>query len=70
MVYQHGLFDSGAGICMDGKDSMAFHFADLGFDVWLANQRGNRFSKLHTFKEPSADEDYWAFSFYELGKYD
>ena len=69
-LYQHGLFDSAAGICMDGRDSMAFYFADLGFDVWLANQRGNRYSKCHTFKEPSVDLDYWNFSFYELGKYD
>ena len=63
MLYQHGLLDSAAGICMDGRDSMAFYFADLGFDVWMGNQRGNRFSKNHTFKEPSVDEDYWDFSF-------
>ena len=25
---------------------------------------------MHTYKEPSTDEDYWDFSFYELGKYD
>lgn len=70
MVYQHGLLDSAAGICMDGRDSMAFYFADQGFDVWMANSRGNRFSKNHTYKEPSIDDDYWNFSFYELGKFD
>jgi pimeloyl-ACP methyl ester carboxylesterase len=48
---------------------MAFYFADLGFDVWMGNQRGNRHSKFHTFKDVS-DDDFWDFSFYELGKYD
>lgn len=49
---------------------MAYYFADLGFDVWMGNQRGNRHSKNHRYKEPSVDEDFWNFSFYELGKYD
>lgn len=69
VLYQHGLFDSAAGICMDGKSSIAFYFADHGFDVWMGNQRGNRNSKNHKYKECSED-DFWNFSFYELGKYD
>ena len=62
--------DSCAGICMDGADSLAFYFADEGFDVWLANSRGNRHSKNHVYMDSSVDDDFWKFSFYELGKYD
>lgn len=69
LLYQHGLLDSAAGICMDRKTSMAFYFADLGFDVWLGNSRGNRYSKNHMYKD-SSEESFWNFSFYELGKYD
>ena len=70
ILYQHGLLDSAAGICMDGRDSMAFYFAEQGFDVWMGNSRGNRYSKFHNFKESGEDADYWDFSFYELGKFD
>lgn len=70
LLYQHGVLDSGAGICLDGPDSMAFFFADLGFDVWLNNSRGNRFSRDHKFLNPKSDDEYWNFSFHELGIYD
>lgn len=70
IVYQHGLLDSCAGICMDELDSFAFFLADQGFDVWMANSRGNKFSKHHTYMDPEEDKDYWKFSFYEMGRYD
>lgn len=35
----------------------------------MGNQRGNRHSKNHKYKDVSED-DFWNFSFYELGKYD
>lgn len=69
LFYQHGLMDSAAGICVDGLDSMAFYFADLGFDVWMGNSRGNRYSKNHRYLE-SSQEEFWNFSFYELGRFD
>jgi lysosomal acid lipase/cholesteryl ester hydrolase len=70
LLYQHGLLDSSAGVCCDGIDSLAFFFADAGFDVWLNNSRGNCFSRDHKYLDPDNDEAYWDFSFHELGKYD
>lgn len=70
LLYQHGLLDSAAGVCCDGQDSLAFFFADQGFDVWLNNSRGNCFSRDHKYLDPDIDEEYWEFSFHELGKYD
>ena len=55
---------------MDGQESLAFYLAEHGFDIWLANSRGNRNSKSHKYLESAVDEDYWDFSFYEMGKYD
>ena len=49
---------------------MAFFFADQGFDVWLNNSRGSRYSRFHKYLDPDSDPEYWDFSFYELGKYD
>lgn len=70
IIYQHGLLDSSAGICCDGTNSMAFFFADAGFDVWMNNSRGNRYSKHHKFLDPDVHQEYWDFSFEEQGKFD
>ena len=48
---------------------MAFYFAELGFDVWMGNSRGNKYSKNHRYLD-ATEKDFWNFSFYELGKYD
>ena len=40
-----------------------FFFADEGFDVWMNNSRGNRFSRHHTYLDPSVHKEFWNFSF-------
>ena len=70
VIYQHGLFDSSAGICCDGIDSLAFLLADAGCDLWLNNSRGNRFSRNHKYYDPDVHEQYWNFSFMEMAKFD
>ncbi len=48
---------------------MAFILANLGYDVWLGNNRGNKYSKNH--KNISIKEKkFWDFSFHEMGLYD
>lgn len=45
--------------------------ADAGYDVWLANSRGNYYSRHHVSKNPnSLSGDFWNFSWYEMGIYD
>jgi lysosomal acid lipase/cholesteryl ester hydrolase len=41
-----------------------------GYDVWLGNQRGTKYSSQHTTLNPKKDKQYWEFSFTEMGQYD
>lgn len=49
---------------LNGKLSIyiAFRLADLGYDVWLGNARGNTYSAKHTTLDTSG-ATYWKFSF-------
>jgi lysosomal acid lipase/cholesteryl ester hydrolase len=65
--------DSCAGWILNGNPSLAFILADNGYDVWMNNTRGNRYSKHHAFLEPNKDshkEQFWDYSFEEMAKYD
>ena len=69
MVYlQHGLIDSADTFIMNEEHlAPAFVLANKGYDVWLGNIRGNRYSNaaLSPFVR-----DYWEFTFDELARYD
>ena len=47
----------------------AFKAVRAGYDVWLGNQRGTKYSMNHSVLSNKSKE-YWAFSFTEMGKYD
>lgn len=44
--------------------------ADLGYDVWLTNMRGNIYGHNHTKYKTNVVSKFWDFSFHEKGKYD
>ncbi len=43
--------------------SLAFTLADMGYDVWLGNFRGNTYSRGHVIFDSLHDNTYWKFSY-------
>ena len=67
---QHGLLDSSSTFVINMADqSLGFMLADAGYDVWLGNVRGNKYSSAHVKLDVNSDA-FWDFSFNEMGKYD
>ncbi|XP_050061069.1 lipase 3-like isoform X2 [Aphis gossypii] len=70
ILIHHGILGTSADWVLAGADkSLPMQLADDGYDVWLANCRGNTYSRKHismTYKQKS----FWNFSLHEVGKYD
>ncbi|KAE9614954.1 hypothetical protein Lal_00048228 [Lupinus albus] len=70
ILLQHGLFMDGiTWLLLPPEQSLAFLLADNGFDVWIANSRGTKYSRQHT-SLPINSSDYWNWSWDELVSYD
>ncbi|EDS36646.1 lysosomal acid lipase [Culex quinquefasciatus] len=66
----HGVLASSADYVISGPNSsLAYLLSDNGYDVWLANVRGSRYSKEH-LRLPVESKEYWDFTWHEIGYYD
>ena len=67
ILIQHGIFDSSDFSVVHGPEkSIAFVLANFGYDVWVANSRGNKHSRQHKTLNPDKDTAFWDFSFFEM----
>ncbi|KAJ0111552.1 hypothetical protein Patl1_01925 [Pistacia atlantica] len=70
VLLQHGLvFDGVTWLLNSPKESLASILADNGYDVWIANTRGTKYSKKHESLTP-LDQAFWEWSWDELMAYD
>ncbi|XP_062195920.1 triacylglycerol lipase 2-like [Phragmites australis] len=66
VLLQHGvLVDGMTWLLASPEESLAFVLADRGFDVWIANTRGTRWSRRHVSLDPSS-RLYWNWSWDDL----
>ncbi|KAF8527124.1 Alpha/Beta hydrolase protein [Gautieria morchelliformis] len=72
VVYLHHglLMNSEVWVCLTAEErALPFVLAENGYDVWLGNNRGNKYSKKHTIHNPSSIA-FWDFSIDDFCLYD
>ncbi|KAH8882645.1 alpha/beta-hydrolase [Thozetella sp. PMI_491] len=72
VVYLHHglLMNSEVWVCLtEGKRCLPFVLVEQGFDVWLGNNRGNKYSKKSVHESP-ASLKFWNFSIDEFAFHD
>ncbi|KAF8975916.1 cholesterol esterase [Entomortierella lignicola] len=70
LLYHGFMMCSEVWLCnLDEERNLAFILAEAGYDVWLGNSRGNKYSLKHMFLKPH-EKKFWEFSMDELALFD
>jgi lysosomal acid lipase/cholesteryl ester hydrolase len=69
VLVMHGLLQDSESMLCGGKKSLGYYLASRGYDVWLGNNRGNKYSNTHK-SIPNSNRKFWDFCIDELGHYD
>jgi len=68
---QHGVLDSADTWILNGKKSIGFQLADLGYDVWLGNIRGNKYCLAKVGERDAyLKKSFWDFTWQDSARYD
>ncbi|KAI8637717.1 Alpha/Beta hydrolase protein [Parasitella parasitica] len=54
---------------IEEKRNLALYLTERGYDVWMGNARGNKYSQSHLTRNPKND-DFWEFSINEFAMFD
>jgi len=67
----HGFMQSSEAFVTrrNSKDCLPFVLVDNGYDVWMGNNRGNKYSYKHISRKPN-HEDFWDFSLDDMARFD
>jgi lysosomal acid lipase/cholesteryl ester hydrolase len=69
-LLMHGLLDSSVVWVNNNRDnSLGPFLLSRGWDVWMGNNRGNKWSRRHTRLATDSDE-FWDFSWDEMARHD
>lgn len=68
----HGILDTSATwVLMGPEQALGYLLADRGYDVWMGNARGNRYSRNHVSNDPDGwrgdRRKFWDFSWHNIG---
>lgn len=67
---QHGITEDGHAFFLGGEElGLGNLLAQAGFDVWVGNSRGSKYSREHKTLDIKSKE-YWEFSFMQMGQFD
>ncbi|KAF9898328.1 cholesterol esterase [Lobosporangium transversale] len=70
LLYHGFMMCSEVWLCnLDEERNLAFVLAEAGYDVWLGNARGNKYSLKHMFLKPHENK-FWEFGMDELAMFD
>lgn len=71
VYFHHGLLmNAEVWVTMvNAHDNLPFVLYDMGYDVWLGNNRGNKYSQKHVFHKLKS-EKFWDFSLDEFALFD
>jgi len=71
VLFVHGFMQSSEAFVIrrNSSNSVPLVLAAAGYDVWLGNNRGNKYSCKHTTRKP-AHEEFWDFSLDEMIRFD
>ncbi|RUS20035.1 Alpha/Beta hydrolase protein [Endogone sp. FLAS-F59071] len=70
LLYHGFMMCSEVWVChLEEQSNLPFLLADLGYDVWLGNSRGNKYSQRHV-KRSAQEQRFWEFSLDEFAMYD
>lgn len=70
VLLHHGLFASSADWILNGPGkALAYVLSEAGYDVWMANVRGNKYSREHLSLK-SDSKAYWNFSWHDIAEQD